>query len=37
MKKYKSEDELVQAITNSIAQEIEKLRINDEKCKLSKN
>ncbi len=36
-KRYKNENEVVQAITNSIAQEIEKLRIQDEKCKLSKN
>jgi WD40 repeat protein len=37
MKKYNSEDELVLAITNSIAQEIEKLRFKDEKCTLNKN
>jgi len=36
-KNYTSEDEVVQAITNSIAQEIEKLRLQDAKCKLNKN
>ena len=37
IKKYQSEDEVVQAITKSITEEIEKLKMQDEKCKLSQN
>ena len=36
-KSYTSEDEVVLAITNSIAQEIGNLRLQDEKCSLIKN
>jgi hypothetical protein len=34
LKIYKSEGELVQSITNSIVQEIEKLSLQDERCKI---
>jgi len=37
LKSYGNEDDVVQSITNSILQEIEKLRIQVEKCKLNKN
>jgi WD40 repeat protein len=37
LKSYGNEDDVVQSITNSIVQEIEKLRIQDEKCKFDNN